>query len=386
MKTATLAVHAGEHAALEASGDVAPAIHLSSTYRHPSLDQPPGFQYSRVGNPNRAGLEQALAELEGARFGLAFASGQAASHSVFSLVPPGQAVAVCESSYGGTLRLLDKVLAPRGLRVERFAPGDNAGLERILARGGVGLVWAESPTNPLLEIVDLAALAGLAHAHGALLAVDNTFATPALQNPLAMGADLVAHSTTKYLAGHSDSVGGAVLTSSEEAYRTLKLWQGVAGAVPGPFDSWLTLRGLRTLSLRMAAHSANALAVALAAQGHPALESVLYPGLAGHPGHALAARQMRGFSGIVTLGLKGGRAQASAFCRELSLFSLAESLGGVESLVAYPAAMSHAGMAPSERRRLGITDGTVRLSVGVEDAEDLRQDVLRALDKLAAGV
>ena len=319
-----------------------------------------------------------MASLEGGTYGLAFASGVAATTAVLQLLHPGDHVVAGDDIYGGTYRLLEKVYRPWGLHVDYADvrhPSSFAGAIRPNTR----LIWIETPTNPLLKLADIAALARVAEEAGALLVVDNTFASPFFQRPLALGAHIVVHSTTKYLGGHSDVIGGAVVTRLQDEYQQLKFYQNAAGAVPGPWDCWLVLRGLKTLAVRMREHERNALHLARVLEGHPEVERVFYPGLASHPQHALAARQMSGFSGMISLELKGGFAAVERFVARLTLFTLGESLGGVESLVCYPPRMTHASFPEEERRRRGIHENLVRLSVGIENATDLETDLRHAL-------
>jgi cystathionine gamma-lyase len=317
-----------------------------------------------------------LAALEGGERGLAFASGLAATTAVMSTLRPGDEVAAAADLYGGTFRLLERVFKPWGLMARYTDDPSVAGFAKIIT-AKTKLIWIETPTNPLLQIIDIAAVAELSHRHGAKLAVDNTFASPYLQQPLALGADIVVHSTTKYLGGHSDVVGGAVV-GGRELLEPVKFYQNAAGGVPGPFDAYLTLRGLKTLAVRMDRHSANARELAGWLAKHPAVERVYFPGLPSHPGHDIAKRQMRGFGGMISIRLRSVAA-ARAFMTRTQLFALAESLGGVESLVCYPATMTHASIPAEERKARGVDDALVRLSVGIEDLADLREDLRRAL-------
>ncbi len=372
----TLAIHAGQ-AADPATGATIVPIYATSTYTQAGPGDHKGYEYSRSGNPTRTALETCLAALEGGEKGLAFASGLAATTAVFaSLLKPGDEVAAASDLYGGTYRLLEKVFKPWGL-VARFTDDASpAGFAKIIT-SKTKLVWIETPTNPLLQILDIAALAELAHKHGALLAVDNTFATPYLTKPIAFGADLVVHSTTKYLGGHSDVVGGAVI-GREAIIKDVKFYQNAAGGVPGPFDSFLTLRGIKTLAVRMDRHSANAAELAEWLTKQPGVSRVHYPGLKDHPNHGIAAKQMRSFGGMISISLKNGEA-ARRFLTRTRLFSLAESLGGVESLVNHPATMTHASIPKEFREARGVDDALVRLSVGIEDVGDLRKDLEEAL-------
>jgi cystathionine beta-lyase/cystathionine gamma-synthase len=373
----TRAIHAGQDADPATGATVVP-IYATSTYTQAAPGQHKGYEYSRSGNPTRTALEAALAALEEGERGLAFASGLAATTAVFSaLVRPGDEVAASADLYGGTFRLLDKVFKPWGLTARYTDDSSAAGFEKIITPK-TKLVWIETPTNPLLQILDIAAIAALTHRHGAKLAVDNTFASPYLQRPLTLGADLVVHSTTKYLGGHSDVVGGCVV-GAKELLDPIKFYQNAAGGVPGPFDSYLVLRGLKTLAVRMDRHCDNAMALASWLAKHPAVAKVYYPGLPDHPGHAVAAKQMKGFGGMISLKLHGGIPAAKQFLTRTKLFSLAESLGGVESLVCHPTTMTHASIPKEVREARGVDDGLIRLSVGIEDVADLRTDLERAL-------
>jgi cystathionine beta-lyase/cystathionine gamma-synthase len=372
----TRAIHVGQDADPATGATVVP-IYATSTYTQAAPGQHKGYEYSRSGNPTRAALEACLASLEGGERGLAFASGLAATTAVLSTLKPGDEVVAAADLYGGTFRLLERVFKPWGL-VTRYtddpAPAGFAGLITKATR----LVWIETPTNPLLQILDIAAIADLAHKAGAVLAVDNTFASPYLQRPIALGADLVVHSTTKYLGGHSDVVGGAVV-GPRELLAPVAFYQNAAGGVPGPFDCFLTLRGIKTLAVRMERHTSNARALADWLGEQPTAEKVYYPGLKSHAGHELAARQMRGFGGMISLRLRGGKEAASRFLTRTRLFSLAESLGGVESLVCHPATMTHASIPAELRLARGVDEALIRLSVGIEDVEDLKEDLRGAM-------
>jgi cystathionine gamma-lyase len=373
---ATRAIHDGQDPDPATGATIVP-IYATSTFTQEAPGRHKGFEYSRSGNPTRAALETCLASLEGGERALAFASGLAASTAVLSALRPGDEVAAAADLYGGTFRLLERVFKPWGLVPRYTEVPTPEGLAEVLTPA-TKLIWIETPTNPLLQIIDLFAVAELARRRGALLVVDNTFASPYLQRPLELGAHLVVHSTTKYLGGHSDVIGGAVI-GSREHLEVIAFYQNAAGAVPGPFDAWLTLRGLKTLALRMERHCANASALAEWLATHPAVERVYYPGLKGHPGHDIAARQMRGFGGMISIRLRGGGEAAHRFLRKTRLFSLAESLGGVESLVGHPATMTHASIPVDIRSARGIDDSLVRLSVGIEDVDDLRADLANAL-------
>jgi len=375
----TRAIHAGQDADPTTGATVVP-IYATSTYTQAAPGEHKGYEYSRSGNPTRTALETALAALEEGERGLAFASGLAATTAVFaSLLRPGDEVVASADLYGGTFRLIDKVFKPWGLTARYTDDPSPAGFEAIMSPK-TKLVWIETPTNPLLQILDIAAIAGVAHKHGAKLAVDNTFASPYLQQPLKLGADLVVHSTTKYLGGHSDVVGGCIV-GPKDLMDPIKFYQNAAGGVPGPFDSYLVLRGLKTLAVRMDRHCDNAVSLAGWLAKHSAVAKVYYPGLPDHPGHAVAAKQMRNFGGMISLKLKGGIPAARQFMTRTKLFSLAESLGGVESLVCHPATMTHASIPKDVREARGVDDGLVRLSVGIEDVADLRADLEHALQE-----
>jgi cystathionine gamma-lyase len=373
---ATLAIHAGQEADPATGATVVP-IYATSTYTQAAPGQHKGYEYSRSGNPTRTALETCLAALEGGERGLAFASGLAATTAVLSLLKPGEEVAAAADLYGGTFRLFERVFKPWGLVTRYTEDASPVGFARIITPA-TRLVWVETPTNPLLQIVDIAAIAELAHKAGAPLAVDNTFASPCLQQPLRLGADLVVHSTTKYLGGHSDVVGGAVV-GRRDLLQPIGFYQNAAGGVPGPFDAWLTLRGIKTLAVRMERHCANARRLAGWLAEQPAVRRVYYPGLPSHPGHELARRQMKDFGGMISVSLKGGKDAALRLLTRTKLFSLAESLGGVESLIGHPATMTHASIPPEIRQARGIDDGLVRLSVGIEDVADLQADLQNAL-------
>jgi len=360
-------------------GAVVPPIHLTTTFAFGGYGEKREFDYSRSGNPTRDALGRALADLEGGAGAVVTSSGMAAVSLVAHLLRPGQRAVVPHDCYGGTYRLFNALHARGVLDVQFVDFQDAAALDQAIA-SAPALVWIETPSNPLLRIVDIAAVAGRAKRSGALVVVDNTFLSPVWQQPLALGADLVVHSTTKYLNGHSDVVGGAVIAATSELHEQLKWWGNCIGVTGAPFDSFLTLRGLRTLHARMRAHGENAQRLAELLAEHPAVERVYYPGLESHAGHELARRQQRGFGGMVSFELRGSLANVKPLLAALQLFSLAESLGGVESLVAHPASMTHAAMDEAARLRAGISDTLVRLSVGIEDGEDLATDLTAALD------
>ncbi|HEX3335372.1 MAG TPA: cystathionine gamma-synthase [Jatrophihabitans sp.] len=372
----TLAIHAGQEPDPR-TGAVAVPIYQTSTYKQDGVGGlRGGYEYSRSANPTRSALEEALAALEGGARGLAFASGLAAEDTLLRAVcGPGDHLILPGDAYGGTFRLVARVLAKWGLEYTAV-PLDDLDAVRAALRPTTKIVWCETPTNPLLGIADIAALAGVAHAAGARLVVDNTFASPYLQQPIALGADVVVHSTTKYLGGHSDVVGGALVAGDAELGEELAFHQNAMGAVSGPFDAWLVLRGIKTLGVRMDRHCANAARVVDFLSAHPAVDRVLYPGLPAHPGHDVAARQMRDFGGMVSFTLRGGEETALKVCGLVSVFTLGESLGGVESLIEHPGRMTHASVAGSP---LEVPNDLVRLSVGIEDIEDLIADLAAAL-------
>jgi cystathionine gamma-synthase len=374
----TLAIHAGQEPD-PVTGAVVPPIYQTSTYKQDGIGGTRGgYEYSRTANPTRTALETCLAALENGARAFAFASGMAAEDClVRTLCRPGDRVLIPGDAYGGTYRLFDKVFKSWGIEYEPVLQTDLGAVARAAAAQRPRLIWAETPTNPLLSVVDIRALAEIARQHGALLVVDNTFASPYLQRPLDLGADFVVHSTTKYLGGHSDVIGGALVLKDERHAADLAFNQNATGAVPGPFDAWLTLRGVKTLAARMDRHCANAARVAQALADHPAVASVLYPGLPGHPGHEVAKSQMRDFGGMVSFRLAAGEEKAVEVCGRTALFTLGESLGGVESLIEHPARMTHASTAGSP---LEVPPDLIRLSVGIEDPDDLLADLYQALD------
>jgi cystathionine gamma-synthase len=370
----TRAIHAGQEPD-PATGAIVPPISLTTTFAQTAVGEHEGFEYSRSGNPTRAALEACLASLEGARHGFAFASGLAAEDVLLRHLPAGSHVVLGNDAYGGTFRLVDKVLRPAGWT---WSAADLTDVDRLAREwpDNATVVWLETPTNPALSIVDIEAISDIAHRHGARVVVDNTFATPYLQQPLALGADAVVHSSTKYLGGHSDVVGGFVATSDDELADGIRFLQNAAGAVPSPFDCYLVLRGVKTLAVRMDRHCDNARAVAEMLVAHPAVDHVLWPGLPEHSGHDIAKRQMRDFGGMVSLTLHGGEPAALEMVRRTELFTLAESLGAVESLIEHPARMTHASAADSP---LAVDAALVRLSVGIETTSDLIADLEHAL-------
>ncbi|MDF1664580.1 MAG: cystathionine gamma-synthase [Planctomycetota bacterium] len=375
---ATKAVHAGTEPE-PITGAIMTPVFMTSTYVQKAPAEHTGYEYSRTGNPTRRALAKALAALENADHGLCFASGMSATDTVLRTLKSGDHVIAGNDLYGGTYRLFTKVYQRFGLTFSFVDCTDLEALENAF-QDNTKLLWLESPTNPLLRITDIKAAAALAKKRDVLLAVDNTFATPALQQPLDLGADIVVHSTTKYLGGHSDVVGGAVLTRSQKIFDELAYLQNAVGAVPGPMDCFLVLRGLKTLSLRMERHCANAKRVATFLAEHPKVDRVYYPGLESHPNHEIAAKQMNDFGGMVSFELKGTVEQGKVFCTKTKLFQLAESLGGVESLIEHPPTMTHGAIEPEVRRAAGLADGLIRLSVGVEDCDDLIADLTAAFE------
>lgn len=375
---ATRAIHAGQDADPATGATIVP-IYATSTYTQAAPGNHKGYEYSRSGNPTRAALETCLAALEGAEMGLAFASGLAATNATLAaLLKPGDEILANADLYGGTYRVLEKVYRPWGLVPKYTEDGSAKGFaEQITPK--TKMIWVETPTNPLLQIIDIAAVAELAKKAGSLLVVDNTFASPYLQQPLRLGADLVLHSTTKYLGGHSDVVGGC-LVGRKDLMTQVKFHQNASGGTPGPFDCYLTLRGVKTLALRMEKHCQSARYLADWLAHHPKVEQVYYPGLASHPGHAIAKNQMRDFGGMVSLRVVGGKEATLRFLTTTKLFSLAESLGGVESLVNHPATMTHASIPLEIRKKRGVDDGLIRLSVGIEEVADLQHDLEKALE------
>lgn len=372
----TLAIHAGQDPD-PATGAVIVPIYQTSTFAQEEVGKHKGFEYARTDNPTRSALQTALAALEGGAWGLCYASGLAATQNVWYLLSPGDHVILSDDAYGGTYRLMSKVISRYGIEYS-MVDLTNLDAVRDAIRPNTRMIWVETPTNPYLKIVDVAGIAAIIDGAPIRLVVDNTFASPYLQQPIALGADLVLHSTTKYLGGHSDVVGGAVIGDDPEVYDTLKFHQNAAGAVPGPFDCWLVLRGIKTLSVRMREHSRNGLAVAHMLESHPAVERVYSPGLAGHANHEVAARQMpNGYGGMVSFTVRGGFDAARTVVSRTKLFTLAESLGGVESLIEHPGQMTHLSMAGSG---FEVAENLIRLSVGIEHIEDLLDDLKQALE------
>ena len=375
----TLCLHAGQEPD-PATGAIITPIYQTSTYVQDALGVHKGFEYARTQNPTRAALERNLAAIEGGKEGFAFASGMAAIGAVATMLSAGDHVVVSDNTYGGTFRLFDKVLTRYQLS---FSYVDTSRLDEVdrAFTSSTRMLFVETPTNPVMRLTDLRAAAELAHRHNTRLVVDNTFASPYIQRPIEFGADLVVHSTTKYLNGHSDSIGGAVIAVRDDDIEWLRFVQNAEGAILSPFDSWLVLRGTKTLPLRMMQHNANGLALARFLDAHPKVRHVYYPGLPSHPQHELAARQMRGFGGMIAFEL-GSLDAARRLLNSVRLMALAESLGGVETLISHPATMTHASVPVERRAALGITDGLVRISAGIEDLEDLQEDLAQALDRI----
>jgi cystathionine gamma-lyase/cystathionine beta-lyase/cystathionine gamma-lyase/homocysteine desulfhydrase len=375
----TLCIHAGQEPE-PATGAIIPPIFQTSTYVQDALGKHKGYEYGRTQNPTRAALEANVAALEGGRAGFAFASGMAAIGAIASLLQAGDHTVVTDNTYGGTYRLFERVLRRYNLEFTYIDTSQAADVQAAM-RSTTRLVFLETPTNPMMQVADIARIAEIAHAGGVLVAVDNTFASPYVQQPIRLGADLVIHSTTKYLNGHSDGIGGVVIANGEKEIEWLRFVQNAAGAILAPFESWLVLRGTKTLALRMPQHNANGLALAQYLARHPKVQKVFYPGLPDHPQHELARRQMRGFGGMLSFEL-GSLEAARAVLDNVRLMALAESLGGVETLICHPATMTHASVPDERKRRLGISDGLVRISVGVEDIEDLKADLDQALARI----
>ena len=373
----TIAIHAGQEFD-PTTGAVIPPIYQTSTYVQESIGHlRGGYEYSRGGNPTRTVLETLLAALEGGKHGLSFASGLAAEDTILrALLAPGDHIVLGNDVYGGTHRLINRVHGAWGILNSTVEMSDLAAVEQAIIPGETKILWVETPSNPLMKVCDIAALARIGHRFGVTVIVDNTFASPALQQPLALGADVVVHSTTKYLGGHSDVLGGALIINDDELAEKAQFLQFAAGPVSAPMDAWLTVRGIKTLSVRMDRHCSNAQAIAEHLQGHPAIDRVYYPGLPTHPGHELAKKQMSGFGGMLSISFVGGAAAARSFAEATQLFQLAESLGGVESLVNYPSEMTHASVRGTE---LEVADNIIRLSVGIEGVADLIDDIDRAL-------
>ena len=376
----TKAIHVGQKPD-SATGAITFPIYQTSTFAQEAPNVHKGFDYSRTNNPTRAALEQCVASLEGGKFGISFGTGMTAINGVMNLLKSGDHVICCSNVYGGTFRLFTKLYTKFGVDFD-FVDLANPDILNAIIKPETKFVWIESPTNPLLSIIDIEACAEIAHKHNALLVIDNTFASPYNQQPLSLGADIIVHSTTKYLGGHSDVVSGCVVVSDDKLAEQLKFFQNAVGAVPGPFDAWLVLRGIKTLSVRMKWHNESAFKIAHFLAEHPKIEKVYYPGLKTHPNHDVAKKQMKGFGGVVSVELKGGFEAGKKFACSTNLFTLAESLGGVKSLISHSASMTHASIPLEERAKAGISDALIRLSVGLEATEDLINDLKQALDKV----
>jgi cystathionine gamma-lyase len=384
MRFATKAIHIGEEPDLRegGSGDVVIPIHASSTFARREVDKPTGgYEYSRTGNPTRHALEKRLAVLENAKYGLAFASGLAAEATfAMSLLKNGDHIVAFDDLYGGTRRLFNQVFSNFGLEFTYVDARNPKSIEKAVQKN-TRMFWLETPTNPLMKLCDIKAISEIGRERNVLTVVDNTFMSPYFQNPLDLGADVALHSTTKYLGGHSDVVGGAIMLSNEELYHKLKFSQNAIGAVPSPFDCFLVLRGIKTLAIRMERHTFNAQKIATYLESHPKVKKVNYPGLKSHPQHELAKKQMSGFGGMLSFEIDGNLTDVKDFLKRVRVFTLAESLGGVESLIEHPALMTHASIPQKEREKIGIKDNLVRISVGIEDIEDLIEDLTQALNK-----
>ena len=373
----TRAIHAGQEPD-PTTGAISTPIYQTSTYVQEGVAKHKGYEYARTQNPTRTALEACLASLEDAQYGISFSSGMGAISALMNYFEKGDHVVASDDLYGGTYRIFEKVFKSYGLEFDYVDASNLSNIERAI-RPNTKMFFLETPTNPLLKIVDLAGASKLAHSRNAIVAVDNTFATPYWQNPLNFGADVVLHSTSKYLGGHCDVVGGAILTSNDKIYERVKFCQNAVGSVPGPMDAFLVLRGVKTLALRMERHEANARQIARFLKSHPKVKKVYYPGLAEHPGHEIAKKQMRGFGGMISFEVKGGLEESKRVCEAAEIFSLAESLGGVESLIEHPALMTHASVPKEVREEKGISDSLIRISVGIEDGEDLIADLEQAL-------
>ncbi|MFQ6060343.1 MAG: cystathionine gamma-synthase [Thermoplasmata archaeon] len=384
MRFATKAIHVGEEPDLGegGSGDIVMPIHVAATFARKDIDKPTGgYEYSRTGNPTRNALEKRLATLENAKFGLAFASGMAAEATIMlSLLRKGDHIIAFDDLYGGTRRLFNETLSNFGLEFTYVDARYPENIEKAV-EGNTRMIWLETPTNPLIKMCDIERVSEVAREKDIITVVDNTFMSPYFQNPLDLGADVALHSTTKYLGGHSDVVGGAIMLSTEEFYDKLRFNQNSIGAVPSPFDCFLVLRGIKTLAVRMERHNQNAQEIAECLETHPKVRRAIYPGLESHPQHELAKKQMSGFGGILSFELDGGLNEVKRFLRQVKIFALAESLGGVESLIENPASMTHASIPREEREKIGISDSLVRVSVGIEDVKDLLADLKQALDR-----
>src|SRR6266481_2104923 len=378
MKFATKAIHAGQEPD-PSTGAIMTPIFQTATYAQAGLGENKGFEYSRTSNPTRSVLEACMAALEDGKYGLAFASGMAAESAILSLLSAGDHIVSCDDLYGGSYRIFERVMRRYTVETSYVPAGNLAAYENAI-RPNTKMVWLETPTNPLLRLIDIQAVAEIAHRHKLMVVVDNTFASPYFQQPLKLGADIVVHSTTKYINGHSDVIGGALVLNDENTYESIKFYQNAAGGVPSPFDSWLTLRGIKTLAVRMRQHEENARTIAKFLAEHSRVEKVYFPGLPSHPDHELAKRQMSGFGGMVSCQPKGSYADIAQIVRRFKVFALAESLGGVESLVCHPASMTHGSIPKDIRESRGLTDTLLRLSIGIEDIEDIIADLEQALD------
>lgn len=378
MEFETKAIHIGQEADPATGATITP-IYQTSTYTQEALGKHKGYEYSRSGNPTRKATEVALASLENGQFGLCFASGLAATSTVLFLLKAGDEVITGNDLYGGTVRLFNKVFSNFNIKFTFVDGRESKNFEQAIT-SKTKLIWLETPTNPLLRLTDIKEVSKLGKAKNIIVAVDNTFASPFFQKPLDLGADIVVHSTTKYLGGHSDVVGGAVITNSEELFHKVKFYQNAVGAVSGPFDSWLVLRGIKTLAIRMNKHEENALKIAWFLESHPKIKKVNYPGLRSHPQHGLAKKQMSGFGGMISFEVNGDKETAKKIVESTKLFALAESLGGVESLIGHPVTMTHAEVPDEQKKILGITDNLIRISVGIEDTNDLINDLKQALE------
>lgn len=386
MKFETKAIHIGEEPNLKegGSGDVVVPIHLATTFARKEVDKPTGgYEYSRTANPTRDALERRLAVLEDAEFALAFSSGMAAETVLcLTLLTSNDHIIAFDDLYGGTRRLFNRIFYENfDIEISYVDATDEKNVKNKI-RQNTRIIWLETPTNPLMKLCDIKAISQIAHNHKIIVVVDNTFATPCFQKPLNLGADIVVHSTTKYLNGHSDSVGGAIMLNDQEIYEKLKFNQNATGAILSPFDSFLVLRGIKTLAIRMKEHEKNALKVAKFLEVHPKINRVIYPGLKSHPQHNLAKKQMSGFGGMLSFEIKGGIEEAKIFLRNLRIFALAESLGGVESLIELPGLMTHSSIPDEERKKIGISDTLIRISVGIENSDDLIEDLAQALEKI----
>lgn len=377
MKFSTRAIHAGQGADPQTGAIITP-ICQNSTFSLEDIERNKGYEYSRAGNPTRAALEECLASLENARYCLTFASGVNAASAVLSILRPSNNIVTTEDLYGGTYRLFEEVYSRQNITTT-YVNGDNPENFAKAINKNTKLVWIESPTNPLLKLIDIEAVAEICKMHNIPLCIDNTFATPYFQNPLMYGADIILHSTTKYIGGHSDVMGGAVITNNTALYENIKHHQYVVGGIPSPFDAWLTLRGVKTLAVRMEKHESNAKEVAQFLKEHPLVQEVFYPGLSDNPQYSLAKRQMTGFGGMVSFKIKGGKEESNKFFKSLETFHLAFSLGGVESLACYPATMTHGTIPDDKKQELGITENLIRLSVGIEHIDDIIGDIDKAL-------